>query len=135
VSRPTRRRTIRLTRGVVLFLAVLVGTWMTYDGTRALTVGDYTTPRSGPYAGQLGPWAAAVAAVGIAPRSIAMRLAFVGLGLAWLVAAGMFWRRDAGSTRALAVVAVATVWYLPVGTLAAFVVLVGLAGHRRLRAN
>jgi hypothetical protein len=43
-----------------------------YDGSRALIVGDYVTPKSGAYAGQLGPWAKLVAAVGIEPRSTVM---------------------------------------------------------------
>jgi hypothetical protein len=40
---------------IVAALAALNGGWMTFDGARALIVGDYVTPSSGEYAGQLGP--------------------------------------------------------------------------------
>jgi hypothetical protein len=42
---------------IVAALAALNGGWMTFDGARAFFVGDYVTPSSGEYAGQLGPWA------------------------------------------------------------------------------
>lgn len=51
--------------GVVLVLAFIEAGWMAFDGGRALVVGDYVTPRSGQYAGQLGPWAKVVSTVGI----------------------------------------------------------------------
>lgn len=38
----------------VAILGVILGSWLLFDGTRALVVGDYVTPRSGKYAGQLG---------------------------------------------------------------------------------
>jgi len=37
-------------------LAAVEAGWMLFDGSRALIVGDYVTAKSGPYAGQLGPW-------------------------------------------------------------------------------
>jgi hypothetical protein len=43
--------------------------YMVFDGIHALTRGDYVTAAAGDYAGQLGPWATIVAAVGIDPRS------------------------------------------------------------------
>jgi hypothetical protein len=61
-----------LLRVLLIVLAVIEGGWMTFDGTRALTVGDYVTPRSGAHAGQLGPWHHVVSAVGVAPRSTLM---------------------------------------------------------------
>ena len=89
---------------------------MTFDGTRALVVGDYTTRSTGAHAGQLGPWHLVVERIGIAPRSTAIKLIFVTFGVAWLVIAfamlrGVHWARTA-----MLVVAVLTLWYLPVGT-------------------
>src|SRR5262245_46197348 len=117
---------MRMLRGCIIILALGPGVFMTFDGLRALAVGDYLTPRSGPYAGQLGPWASVVSAVGIEPRSTAMKVVFVSFGLAWLGANVVFLRRKSGGTRALAVLSVATLWYLPVGTLVSAFVLIGL---------
>ena len=72
-------------RWLVIALALAEAGWMAFDGIRALVVGDYVTPRSGSYAGQLGPWARLVSAVGIGPRSTLMKAVFAVYGLAWLV--------------------------------------------------
>ncbi len=50
---------------VVAALALIEGGWLAFDGGRALIVGDYVTPSSGPSAGQLGPWSKVVSALGI----------------------------------------------------------------------
>lgn len=125
-------RTARFIEAVIVFVALAPGTFMTFDGSRALVAGDYLTPRTGRFAGQLGPWSHLVSAVGIPPRSTAMKIVFVAYGLAWLAATAAFVRRAPRSEASLAALAVATLWYLPVGTLAAVVVLAGLA-LRRLR--
>ncbi len=61
----------------VAVLAVVVAGWFLFDGLYALITGDYVTPKSGEHAGQLGPWSSVVSAVGITPRSTAMKLIFV----------------------------------------------------------
>ncbi len=100
-----------------MILGALQGGYMLLDGARALVVGSYITPGSGEHAGELGPWARLVAAVGIPPESTGMRAAFVVLGLLWLVvsvgvAAAAPWSWPAGL-----ILAVATLWYLVPGTL------------------
>jgi hypothetical protein len=100
---------------------------MTFDGLRALIVGDYLTPATGPYAGQLGPWSGVVSAVGIAPRSSMMKVVFVAFGAAWLWAAAAFLRGEQWSAGVLALLAVATLWYLPLGTMISVLILIGLA--------
>jgi hypothetical protein len=117
---------MRVLRGCIIFLALGPALFMTFDGFRALTLGDYLTPTTGPFAGQLGPWSGVVSAAGIAPRSSMMKVIFVLLGLAWLGAIAGFLYRTRRSAGALAVLAVATLWYLPVGTLVSALVLVGL---------
>jgi hypothetical protein len=112
---------IRLT---LVTLALIEGLWMTFDGTRALTVGDYVTSSSGPHAGELGPWSRVVAAVGIPPRSKAMKMIFVLYGLSWLVIALAFLLRASWAWLAMFVASVATLWYLPVGTLFGLIQLV-----------
>jgi hypothetical protein len=116
-----------LLRGVIIFLALGPGLFMTFDGLRAFSVGDYLTPTTGPYAGQLGPWSSVVSAVGLAPRSSMMKVIFVVFGVSWLGVTAAFLRRSRGSSSALAGLAVVTLWYLPVGTVVSVLVLVGLA--------
>lgn len=101
---------------------------MLFDGLRALLVGEYVTPASGAYAGQLGPWADLVRAVGIDPRSTLMKTAFVGLGAAGL-ALGVLYvvRPGRATTWAVAGWAAACLWYVPVGTFLSLVIL-GLVG-------
>jgi hypothetical protein len=103
-------------RVLVLIFGLVEGIWMTFDGTRALIVGDYVTPSSGVHAGELGPWSHVVKAVGIPPRSTAMKLIFVAYGLAWLVITVGFAFRAPWAWRGMLIVAFATLWYLPVGT-------------------
>ena len=92
---------------------------MTFDGSRALIVGDYITPASRP--GELGPWHYAVEAIGLGPRSTLMKLLFVLFGLAWLVVAIGLARRATWAPRAALILAIATLWYAPVGTVAGVV--------------
>ena len=96
---------------------------MVLDGGRALAGGGYITPSSGDHAGQLGPWARLVAAVGIPPESVGMKAAFVALGLLWLalgigVAVGSPWAWATGL-----VLGVGTLWYLAPGTIISLAVI------------
>ncbi len=114
-------------RTVLGILAFLPGLWMSFDGSRALVRGDYVTPSGGPRAGQLGPWAPLVSAVGVPPRSTAMKVTFIVFGLAWLASGVAFLSRRPAGGRLLAGTAAATLWYAPVGTAVALVELGGLA--------
>ena len=110
-------------RWIVVALGVAQGGYMALDGVRALVVGSYITPGRGTHAGQLGPWARVVDAVGVRPESTGMKAAFVVLGAAWLavavgVAVGADWAWLAG-----VVLAVGTLWYLVPGTLISVLVL------------
>lgn len=108
---------MKLARWIILAAAVLEFGWLTGDGSRALLVGDYVTPTSGPYAGQLGPWAHVVSAVGVEPRSTLMKCVHLGLGVGGLMAAAGFALRRRRAWSALFVAALLGLWYLPVGTL------------------
>ena len=118
-------------RVLVLILGLVEGSWMTFDGTRALIVGDYVTPSSGARAGERGPWNRVVQAVGIPPRSTAMKLIFVAYGLAWLLVTLAFAFRAPWASRAVLIAALSTLWYLPVGTAFGIVQLVTLTWMRR----
>lgn len=105
-----------MARATIILFAIVEGLWMGFDGTRALTVGDYVTPRSGARAGELGPWRYIVESVGIAPRSVLMKIIFVAFGLAWLIIAGALLRRVPWAVNAAFIGGALTLWYLPVGT-------------------
>jgi hypothetical protein len=115
----------------LVVLGLIEGAWMTFDGTRALTVGDYVTPSSGSHAGQLGPWNYVVNAVGIPPRSTAMKVIFVVGGLSWLVSTLGLAFRSGWALPAMLIAAVATLWYLPVGTIFSIIQMAGLIWLRR----
>ncbi len=116
-------------RWLAVGLCAVQGGYMVFDGVRAFVVGSYLTPSSGQHAGQLGPWARVVRAIGIPPESAGMKAAFVVLGAGYLVAS-VAWASGAGWARWLGLaLAVGTLWYLVPGTVisAAVIVLVLLA--------
>ena len=113
-----------------VFLALINGGWMLFDGSRALVVGDYVTPGSGPHAGRLGPWAALLEKAGIDPRSSGTKIAFVVLGVATLIAVAGHFLGAAWARPALLIVAVLGLWYLPFGTLSNALLLVALGLQR-----
>jgi hypothetical protein len=102
---------------IIVLLAVIEGGWLAYDGGRALVVGDYITPSSGRFAGQLGPWSKVVKAVGIEPRSTLMKSIHIVIGLAWLVMIVCFLMRMPWAWWGMLACAIASLWYLPFGTL------------------
>ncbi|MGH7132716.1 MAG: hypothetical protein ACREJO_12295 [Phycisphaerales bacterium] len=97
-------------------MALLIGGWLCFDGVRALTVGDYVTPSSGPHTGQLGPWSGVLISLGIEPRSTAVKILHILSGSLWLVSgialiAGKVWAPTLVITAG-----VLSLWYLPFGT-------------------
>jgi len=116
---------------VIVILVAFTAGWMLFDGTRALIVGDYVTPASGEYAGQLGPWSNLVKAVGIEPRSTLMKLIFVGYGLTALAIAACFVFGMPWARAAMIVVCILGLWFLPIGTVVNAVALILLFLTRR----
>jgi hypothetical protein len=100
-------------RHLVFIIALLVGGWLSFDGVRAFTKGDYVTTR----AGELGPWSRIVSALGVNPRGTAMKSIHVALGLMWLASAVLFFARVSAARSALIGCSVLTLWYLPLGTI------------------
>jgi hypothetical protein len=105
------------TKWILIVLAVFEAGWVTFDGARALIVGDYVTPQTGPHAGQLGSWSILVTAIGIEPRSAVMKAIFVGYGASWLLTVGAFILKASWAWWGMLVAAVGSLWYLLVGTL------------------
>jgi hypothetical protein len=116
---------------VIVILVAFTGGWMLFDGTRALILGDYVTPKSGEYSGQLGPWSNLVQAIGIEPRSIFMKSVFVGYGLIALAAALCFAVGLSWAKMFLLIVCILGLWYLPIGTVANLIALILLLIRRR----
>ena len=105
---------------------------MTFDGIRALEVGDYVTQSSGPRAGELGPWSGVVSAVGIPPRSTTMKLIFVVYGASWLGIALGLWVGARHAWSAMLIAAVATLWYLPIAPLFGIFQIASVVWSRRV---
>jgi hypothetical protein len=106
----------------LLAIAIVLGGWMLLDGLRAFLRGDYLTPKSGEYAGQLGPWAGLLQRVGIAPRSALVKGLHVAVGAAWLLSAAGLWLDAPWWRIGMAGAALFSLWYLPFGTLGALIV-------------
>ncbi len=111
-------------RWVVVVLAFLDAGYMVVDGTRALTTGDYFTPSSGEHAGQLGPWAKVVKAIGVEPRSIGMKAFFVAYGLVWIAVTVAFALEQPWSWLMMLALAIGSLWYLVVGSVLSILVAV-----------
>ena len=111
-------------RWVAAALGLVQGGYMLFDGMRAFLVGDYLTPSGGEYAGRLGPWANVVSAVGIDPRSTAMKLAFVLYGIVWIAVVAAFVGGRPWAWTAMLALAAATLWYVPAGTAIGLAVIV-----------
>jgi hypothetical protein len=115
---------------------LLLGIWMLIDGVHALATGTYITPAGGAYDGSLGPWAWALGLMQIDPLGLPAKLAFVLLGLIWLVHV-----RNIAVNKVILPAGIAlcvlTLWYLPFGTIIAAVELLALVlpafGRKRAR--
>jgi hypothetical protein len=110
-------------KNVRIALALLLGLWMLVDGAHALVTGTYITPSGGTYAGSLGPWATVLSAMQIDPLGTPAKLAFVLLGVIWLVHARNIIRNKIIRPAAIAL-CVLTLWYLPFGTIVAVLELI-----------
>lgn len=120
---------------LISFLVLFTAGWMLFDGSRALIVGDYVTPASGEYAGQLGPWANLVQRLGIEPRSTFMKSIFVLYGLLALATLGCYWAGYSWAGSALMVICFLGLWYLPFGTIANLIVFFLMMMRRRRHAT
>ncbi len=106
-------------RRFAVVLSMLEGLFMFLDGAHALFAGSYFAP-----GGQIGPWAAILAAIGIDPFSTGMKAAFVVLGASFVLSAAAYALYMRRSSFYLGAVAVLTLWYLPLGTILSLIVLV-----------
>jgi hypothetical protein len=119
-------------RWLAAALSAFEAGYMVIDGSRALVKGEYITPKSGAYAGRLGPWAGLARRIGVDPRGAPMKWTFVLYGLAWLAIAAAFLAGARWAWVAMFTAAVGSLWYMIVGTItsALVVVLLLLPGVR-----
>jgi hypothetical protein len=90
-------------------VALIAGGWMIFDGIHVLVRGKYFGPD------RPGPWSVPFARLGVNPFSLGPL--FIGIGVLWLAfavaaLAGLRWGRGGG-----AAIAIASLWYFPLGTI------------------
>jgi hypothetical protein len=103
-------------------IALLAGGWMVFDGVHVLARGKYFGPE------RPGPWSVPFERAGVNP--FALGPLFVTLGVLWLVFAAAALGGHAWGRTGAAIVAVASLWYFPLGTILALVYLVLLYATR-----
>jgi hypothetical protein len=101
---------------IILFAGLNYG-FMSFDGIRALTLGDYIRPKTGEYAGRLGPWSEVVQAVGVNPESILMKVIFCCYGIIGIVSVIAFMIDKNWAKKVLLIMSFASLWYLVPGTI------------------
>jgi len=117
---------------IIVLLAVLNFGFMAFDGGRALIKGDYIRPKTGEYAGQLGPWAKLVDKVGIDPESTTMKAIFLFWGLIGLVITVSFILNMKWAANGLILINILSLWYLVPGTISSGLQIVLLLIKRSL---
>ena len=116
---------------ISVLLIASSASWMVFDGARAFILGDYVTPQTGEFAGQLGPWSNLVKAIGLEPRSILMRLIFVAQGVATMIMVVYYLLNKPWARTGILVAMLLGLWYLPIGTLVNLVALILMLLTRR----
>ena len=124
-------KTINWSTWLSVLLIASTASWMTFDGTRALILGDYVTPQTGEFAGQLGPWSNLVQAIGMEPRSVWMKLIFITQGVATLSVIVYYVLNKTWARTGLPAAMLLGLWYLPIGTLVNLTALILLLLTRR----
>ncbi|MGH2691053.1 MAG: hypothetical protein ACRDHM_00935 [Actinomycetota bacterium] len=113
-----------MARWLAAGLSMFEAGFMLIDGARALITGEYISPKSGKYAGKLGPWAVLVRRIGVDPEGVAMKRTFVAYGVVWLGVSVGFLAGFEWAWAAMLFAAVGSLWYLVVGTITSLVVIV-----------
>jgi hypothetical protein len=93
---------------IVSLIALIVGGWMIFDGIHVLITGKYFGPE------KPGPWSDLVSYVGVNPFDLG--IPFIILGVLWLLFLVGMLAKKTWAWYGAVFTAVATLWYLPVGT-------------------
>src|SRR4051812_23837623 len=103
-------------------VALLAGGWMVIDGLYVIARGKYIGPPTP------GPWRLVFERIGVDPFRFGPM--FVALGAAWLLAAAALQAGQRWGWHAGVVLAIGTLWYLPLGTMLSVVYLILLLAGR-----
>ncbi|MBI4245401.1 MAG: hypothetical protein HY606_15035 [Planctomycetes bacterium] len=112
-----------MVRWIILAASFLVAGYMLLDGIVALVTGMYITPKTGEYAGKLGPWSRLVSYFGIDPLSPFMKSWFALYGFLWIILCVLFVLKIPWSSKGMIIAAVGALWYLPFGTILSVLVI------------
>jgi hypothetical protein len=108
---------LSILKWIIAFLSLMNAGYMCFDGCKALITGDYIRPKTGEYAGQLGPWTEIVEKIGIDPMSTLMKLIFVIYGLIGLIIT-IAWIMDLPwAWKAMLIFNICSLWNLFAGTM------------------
>lgn len=103
---------------ITSLLALLTGGWMIFDGVHVMVYGKYFGPA------KPGPWSLLFSGVGIDPFRLGPL--FVMFGILWLgFLAAMLYGKKWGWYGAV-IMAICSLWYLPLGTVGSVVYLIVL---------
>ena len=97
-----------ITKVIVSVIALLTGGWMIFDGMYVLITGKYFGPE------KPGPWSDLVSFIGVNPFNLG--IPFIILGVFWLLFLVGMLLNQSWAWYGAVFAAVATLWYLPVGT-------------------
>jgi hypothetical protein len=109
---------------LIAFFILTGAGYMVFDGIHAFATGDYVTPKSGAYAGQLGPWSKIIRTIGLDPRSGFVKCLFIFQGTATLFLLACYLLGLKWAKTALKIAALGELWYLPMGTINGILVLI-----------
>lgn len=99
-----------VTHILLIIFSLANGGWMLFDGIHMLQHGKYFGPE------KPGPWSNLVTSIGFNPFSFGP--VFIALGILWLFfLCALYFTRDTWAWYGLLATAIATLWYLPVGTI------------------
>lgn len=125
--------TASIIKWIIVLMAVINAGYMTFDGARALITGDYIRPKSGEYAGQLGPWTKLAEKIGINPMSTLMKCIFVVFGITGLIITVAFAMNVSWSWKAMLIFNICSLWNLYFGTMSGTVQIILLIIFRLLK--
>lgn len=102
---------------IIIFLAVLNFGFMIFDGTRAIITGDYIRPKTGEYAGKLGPWSKVAGKIGINPEGNTMKSIFIVWGMVGMYFTVAFVADKPWAWKGMLIFNICSLWYAFMGTM------------------
>ncbi len=107
---------------IIVLIALLNGGWMIFDGIHVLLKGKYFGPETP------GPWSNIISSIGINPFKFG--IPFIILGLLWIIFLTTILLHVSWGWYGALITAIATLWYLPVGTILSIIYIVLLIVFR-----